>query len=246
MGVALPGRNTVLWSSIVFTAASILLLLQFTTLHYNWPFGGGPISSAWAHEVDVLGALSCIGWFVGFSLLIDWIVFDTFPVWGASRRALIGATLKLIASAFFCVEPFSDLTGYLQSVKVIGGVPWSNFVGILFFHCGNVIDAVGMFPMINWSDLFSLGNTPPIAMIVYMSATWFLVFANGIAYLSTPAPGGPEVNVGSASNFVAPGHVTGACLLTVGSLMYTAWSYVLGRHSVEPEPLLSITPIGVP
>ena len=27
------------------------------------------------------------------------------------------------------------------------GVPWSNFVGILFFHTGNCIDAVGMAPL---------------------------------------------------------------------------------------------------
>jgi len=241
MGVALPGRDTILWSSIVFCVASVLLLLQFTTLQYDWPFVK---SSSWATEVDVLGAASCVGWFIGFALLIDWIVFSTFPVWGPSRRALIGATLKLIASAFFCVEPFSDLAGYLQSVHVIGGVPWSNLVGICFFHSGNVIDAIGMFPMITWSNFASLGNVPPLAMIVYMTATWFLVIANALAYLSTPKPGGPEIDIGGAVSFIAPGQVTGACLLLCGSLMYTAWSYVLGRKTVEPEPLMSIMPIG--
>ena len=45
--------------------------------------------------------------FVGFALLIEWLVFRSFAAYGPSRRALVGATLKLIASVLFCVQPFS-------------------------------------------------------------------------------------------------------------------------------------------
>ena len=72
--------------------------LSLQVIYFNQTAG-----AAWATPtlINGLGALSCVGWFFGFALLIDWIVFDTFPVWGTSRRALIGATLKLIASVFF-------------------------------------------------------------------------------------------------------------------------------------------------
>ena len=82
-------------------------------------------------------------------------------------------------------------------------------------------------------------------MIVYMSATSFLVFANGVAYLGTEEPGGPGLDMGSASRAIGPGQVTGACLLLIGSLMYTGWSYVLGRKAAQPEQLISIFPIEV-
>ena len=45
--------------------------------------------------------------FVGFALLIEWLVFRSFAAYGPSRRALVGATLKLIAAVLFCVQPFS-------------------------------------------------------------------------------------------------------------------------------------------
>ena len=44
--------------------------------------------------------------FLGFVLLIDWLVFSTFPVWGFNRRALTGAIIKLIAACFFNVQPW--------------------------------------------------------------------------------------------------------------------------------------------
>ena len=136
----IPGRRTVLLSSVVFCLASALLLLQFVglTLH--------------ACSLDIvngLGAASCLCWlsamsiprpmwprraeargsnltpkvasaswtqaqppcfpprFVGFALFIEWLVFHSFAAYGPSRRALVGATLKLIASVLFCVQPFS-------------------------------------------------------------------------------------------------------------------------------------------
>ena len=45
--------------------------------------------------------------FIGFALLIEWLVFHSFASYGPSRRALVGATLKLNASVLFCVQPLS-------------------------------------------------------------------------------------------------------------------------------------------
>ena len=112
----------------------------------------------------------------GFAILIDWIVFDTFSCWGPSRRALCGAMLKLIASAFFSVQPFSDMAGYLNAVPApkgaagatpggdyasAHGVPWSNFVGIWFFHAGNCVDAIGTIPLFDRSAGL-LANLPVV------------------------------------------------------------------------------------
>ena len=207
--------------------------------------------AGWAsgHLVDWSGGISCVGWFVGFTILIDWIVFDTFDAWGPSRRALTGATLKLIASAFFCVEPFSDMAGYLNSVpksatETYGpafGVPWSNFVGILFFHVGNCIDAVGMLPLFNKAAPCSGANWPVIGNQIFMLATWLLAIAGGIAYAQTPFPWGPVGSVSKgAAAFVAPAQIIGAALLFVGSVLYTAWAALVGREKAAPEPLLNV------
>ena len=58
---------------------------------------------------DWLGVLEAVGWFVGFALLIDWFVSYIFPVAGVNRRALAGATIKLIASVLFLLQPFIGL-----------------------------------------------------------------------------------------------------------------------------------------
>ena len=211
--------------------------------------------------IDWSGAISCVCWFVGFAILIDWIVFDTFSAWGPSRRALIGATLKLIASAFFCVEPFSDMAGYLDAVPapmgnssssntssssgatttdypLPSGVPWSNFVGILFFHIGNVIDFLGMLPLFDCSRPCSGANLPVLGMTTYMSATWLLAIAGGFAYFATPFPWGPGDT--TPTEFVAPAQILGAALLLVGSLLYTGWAACFGRPLPRTDSLLDV------
>lgn len=255
---AVPGRSTILLSSLVFCVASVLLLFEFLAIHCT----AYASNCSWvsATLIDWSGGLSCIGWFVGFVMLIDWIVFHTFAAWGPSRRALSGATLKLIASAFFCVQPFSDMAGYLDTVEMrnatavpgdgppyypnlAGGVPWSNFVGILFFHIGNCIDAVGMLPLLDCGAPLSGANLPVYGILTYMSATWLLATAGGIAYAQTAAPFGPAGTVSAgAAAFVAPGQILGAALLLVGSLLYTAWAAFVGRATAT-EPLLNVVPI---
>jgi len=253
-----PGRTKILVSSVIFCVASVLLLLQFLALHCA-TYASADSCAKWAsgHLIDWSGAISCVGWFAGFAMLIDWIVFDTFSAWGPSRRALIGATLKLIASAFFCVEPFSDIAGYLDSVPMpvpnataaaaatlyypaAFGVPWSNFVGILFFHTGNVVDAIGMAPLFNCASPFSGANLPVYGMMTYMTATWLLAVAGGIAYAATPSPWGPDGDLSKgALDFVAPGQIIGAALLLLGSVLYTGWAACVGRERrMQTNPLL--------
>ena len=100
---AIPGRLKILTASWIFIAASVFLIAEFVLVGY------GPRDTETAQLEGVLGALSCVGWFAGFAVLIDWIVFDTFTVWGFSRRALCGATLKLIAAVIFNIQPWSLL-----------------------------------------------------------------------------------------------------------------------------------------
>ena len=228
----IPGRCEVLLSSIIFDIAAVLLLLEFTSIGYGFPMAKDDLTG-W----NWLGCWSCVGWFIGFALLIDWTVFSTFPVWGFSRQALAGATLKLIASVLFCIQPFSYLAGF---DPLNAGNPWSNFVGICFFHAGNMLNAICMCPMIDCSAPL-LANAPPIGMIIFATATWFLVIADGIFYFALPTPSGPGVDVRSAIDVVSPFQVTGATLLLVGSLLYTFWAAMFARVK-ESEALLASMP----
>jgi len=226
----IPGRVKVLASSWVFIVASIFLLAEFILIHH-----ADPSIPAVASLIDWFGLLEGIGWILGFSLLIDWIVFSTFPVWGFSRRALLGATLKLIASAFFTVQPWGHLTSPGYGMPTLGP-SWSNFVGICFFHLGNCIDAVGMFALFDSSQPFAHGNWPVLGMWVYCAATWFLITADAIFWLSLPVPYGPALV--APSDFVGPGQVIGATLLLVGSVIYTAWAQIPGIAQSGKEPLM--------
>ena len=50
---AIPGRNEILLSSVVFVVASLLLLLEFTSIGYGWPVATADLK-AW----NRLGAAS--------------------------------------------------------------------------------------------------------------------------------------------------------------------------------------------
>jgi len=259
----IPGRPTILAASWIFIAASIILLTEFYCIHAKPP--------AALTTITPLGWLEGIGWLVGFALLIDWLVFSIFPVAGGNRRALMGATLKLIASCFFCVQPISALTGptYVQGM----GAPWSNFVGILFFHSGNVLDSFGMLceGMFDFSKPLSWANMPVWGMWTYQCATWFLVIADSLDFFSIPQPNGPGLICQPPSSppfppplpphpsppppalplpvpsscgdvaFVGAGQKTGAFLLLVGSLIYTAWG-----HMATPLQKTTEVPLAAP
>jgi hypothetical protein len=239
MSLAVPGRSTVLAASLVFDLASVTLLIVLLDIHGYIKLDPPGSSKA----LDAVNCISTISWFVGFVLLIEWIVFETFVVWGPSRRALIGAALKLIASTFFCVQPFSDSLGYLNNLHPSSaGVPWSNFVGILFFHIGNTVDALGMTQLFS-SNASLVANLPVIGMYTFWLATWLLAIADGLYFVQLDVPWGPGADIGSANDFIKPGQILGAVFLLLGSLMYTVWSAVHDRQPAAAEPLTSILPI---
>jgi len=60
-------------------------------------------------------------------------------------------------------------------------------------------------------------------MWTYCAATWFLVVADSISYLGTPAPHGPAWS-GLNVNFIAPGQMIGASLLLLGSIFFICWA----------------------
>lgn len=195
-------------ASTVFIVASLLLLAEFVAIYC------GVFS-----VVNYLGAASCVAWVVGFVLLIDWMVFSTFPVWGFDKRALTGATMKLIAACFFNIQPWSWILAPGCGVPGIG-VPWSNFVGAWLFHIGNTIDAVGMATMLDKSAPFSLANWPVLGMWTLTAASTFLSLAGAVSFFSAPA---------GLLRYVVPSQIFGAFLLLVGSVMYTYWACAFGK-----------------
>ena len=156
----IPGRDTILFSSWVFVAASLLLLAEFVLIYLGAAqelYYESEAKVAWAtpHVVSILGVLEAVGWALGFVALIDWLVWHAFDAWGKSRGALWAAVLKLVASVFFCIQPASQLGDPKSAVLVKGlGCAWSNFAGICFFHAGNVADALRvLFAQFNQANL---------------------------------------------------------------------------------------------
>lgn len=228
-----PGRNKILASSVVFIVASIVLLMELICLP-----GTGYIKTPSFDFLNWCGVIQGLLWFIGFAILIDWIVFDTYPVWGPSRRALVGATLKLIASAFFCVQPFSAVFKYAPE-QLPAGVPWANFVGILFFHSGNCVDALGtlLSGLFNKAEPFSLGNLPVYGICTYCASTWVLVIGDGFAFTANPLPYGAGKPM---AGYVGPANVIGSLGLLLGSILYTWWAAAFGKGKtgLPDEPLV--------
>jgi len=229
-----PGRGTIIVSSVLFIIAALTLWLEFIVLYLGPAqmiyYGNEPAPWAMGNLVNILGAISCVGWVIGFWVLIDWMVVYTFPAWGVSRRGLLGAVIKIIASTLFNIQPWSALMAPTYGLPGVG-VPWSNFAGICFFHVGNILDSIGMIPLFNKAAPLSVGNLPVLGMWTFMMATWFLTIAGGIGYFSTPEPWGPGMTFGSIALYVVPMQIFGSFLLLVGSLEYMYWSLFHGRAS---------------
>ena len=174
--MSIPGRSTLLASSVVFDIASVLLFLEFVGINADglnispWSLVR---STCWAPSRALAGS-----WKAAAHRLAG---LPHLPGLGTVTPLLIGATLKLIASVMFCVQPFSGLHAKVEADKL--GVAWSNFVGIVFFHAGNVIDSIGLtLTAFDRTKVFSFGNLPVFGINSYVIATWLLVVADGQAY----------------------------------------------------------------
>ena len=251
-GPGLPGQRQMLALSLVFVFSSVTLFIEFLLIYHAG--AGSPGAHLWwdgcpdqcprsaSLWINGLGAASCLGWAAGFVLLLDWNVNSLPPPHG--RWNLSGVCLKIVAAVLFNIQPWSYLMDPNAGIAGLG-VVWSNFAGIAFFHLGNCINAVDMtMTMMDWNAIFSKPNWPVLGMWVFMVATWFLAVADGMAYfnlrcnVNTLVLNGTTpfaaLGVSSADSwqcqgivpgFITPGQLTGSFLLTVGSVLYTAWAW---------------------
>lgn len=156
------------------------------------------------------GSISCILWLQGFIILLHWIITAI----GAPFYSVLGCCLKLVASVFFNIAPGTGL--WLQLANGPKQTDWSNFVGILFFHTGNMIDSWNLSYTVDTKNPWALGNWTAYGMYVLLSATTFLVTGNALLYFQVieAESSDPAINIIDAFAIV------GASLLLLGSLIY--------------------------
>merc|ERR1711972_1273597 len=124
-----------------------------------------------------------MGWLLGFVLLAHWLHSV-----GATTMGLTGCYMKLLASVFFNLQP---LTGTMNDPVFAGGFTrgggaglwWSNLVGILLFHSGNLVSCCDFYLHLppgasKRQGWLYYGNLPITAMWLYQAATWCPVAAN--------------------------------------------------------------------
>jgi hypothetical protein len=205
------GRACLWLLSWIFIVASLLLMTEFIMIH-DAITSEGEYKEFTQHQsalINFIGTLEAILWLEGFILLLYWQIYELTGA-GIPFNAVgtFGVVLKLIASCFFNVQPASGLL-YEQPL----GVHWSNFVGICLFHTGNLVNTYESRTLFNSSRPFCHDNLPVIAMWVYTTATTLLVTADGLDYYGVTAP-----------TYIPFGQITGAALLTVGSIIYAYYS----------------------
>jgi len=220
----IPYRSQQMLINWVFILASTFLLLDFLALQTML---ADPVHQGWFAELcDWFGTVSCLGWLLGFVLLAHWL--DSV---GATRMGQMGCILKLMAAVFFNLQP---LTASMNDPAFAGGFArgggvglwWSNFLGILLFHAGNLVSCLdfylnmppGASKQEGW--LFH-GNLPVTAMWVYQAATWSLVAANFLSCTFAGASWAPLVPTHEAPVYVC--QYVGALLLLLGSVIYSVW-----------------------
>lgn len=232
----IPYRMQQVLISWVFITASAALLLDFASLQDLLQDPADP--SFFAELCNWFGVLSCICWLQGFILLAHWLHSV-----GATRLGLAGCYLKLVAALFFNLQP---MTGTMNDPLLAGGFPrgggaglwWSNLLGILLFHSGNLVSCADFFlhtpPGADTARGWLYhGNLPITGMWVYQAATWFLTAANFFSCSFDGAAWAPLVATTAAPVFCS--QCLGGGLLLLGSLIYTAWCG--GFHDFSNPPL---------
>lgn len=211
LGRQVPFQAQQVLISWVFLFASVTLLLDFISLQML------STGTYFSKLNNWFGVVSCMAWILGFAVLIHWLLRLS-----ATKGSLFGAGLKLVASVFFNLQP---MTGVAQTAGG-AGLWWSNLVGILFFHIGNLVSCADMWaypsPGVDFKKrFFAHGNLPVIGMWVYQLATWFLVMANMLACAWSGDPSKAWLELDSWA--VQMCQYVGASLLAVGSLIYLTW-----------------------
>jgi len=202
----------------VFIWASIFLFLDFAALQ---GLVNGHFDSYFVKLCNWFGVASCVLWFQGFVILQHWLARV-----GATSMGQSGCFLKLIAAVFFNLQP---MTGTANDLSTRGGAGlwWSNLLGILLFHSGNLVSCADFYlhtppgadKKKGW---LYFGNLPITGMWIYQLATWLLVYAN----LFSCAWGGgvPSKQFVETSHWsIAWTQYLGSGLLAAGSCVYCLW-----------------------
>eukprot|EP00419_Tripos_fusus_P017451 CAMPEP_0172742302 /NCGR_PEP_ID=MMETSP1074-20121228/129213_1 /TAXON_ID=2916 /ORGANISM="Ceratium fusus, Strain PA161109" /LENGTH=226 /DNA_ID=CAMNT_0013572821 /DNA_START=3 /DNA_END=680 /DNA_ORIENTATION=+ len=169
-----PHREQQVLISWVFIFASGSLFLDFASLQQLSQHGPG---GTFAGLCNWFGTVSCLLWLLGFVILVHWLRRV-----GATAMGVSGARLKLLAALFFNIQPMTGVAGINNGA----GVWWSNLVGILLFHLGNLVSCLDFFlhppPGSDKSHSWlAHGNLPITGMWIYQVATWLLVLGNLLA-----------------------------------------------------------------
>jgi hypothetical protein len=214
MAQKVPHQAQQIVISWIFILASITLFLDFVSLQC---LVRGD-TSTFVLLNNWFGTVSCVNWFLGFVVLVHWLKRI-----GAPQLGLTGAVLKLVASVFFNLQPMTGSAG------IAGGAGWwwSNLVGILFFHIGNLVSCIdfrlhrppGADPS---KGLLYHGNLPITGMWIYQLATWLLVCSNLLACnWGGAVPSAPWVATDHGVVMVC--QYAGALLLLLGSVFFCVW-----------------------
>lgn len=213
---SIPHRMQQVLLNWILMVASVVLVLDVGALQRNI----AEHSSYMAAVCHWFGVLSCLCWLLGFVLLTHW----QHSV-GATRMALAGCYLKILAACFFNLQP---MTGTMNDPLFGGseGLWWSNLTGILFFHAGNLVSCLDLFlhrpagadKKKGW--LYH-GNLPILGMWVYQAATWFLVASNVLSCTFSGASWAPLAKTEEPPVYVC--QFAGSFLLLLASMIYTAW-----------------------
>jgi len=214
-----PHQSQQILISWVFILASITLFLDFVALQNLLNGEAPPNQSYFAKLGNWFGVVSCILWLTGFAILTHWLKRI-----GATPMGVFGCQLKLLASVFFNLQPMTGTAG----TRLGAGIWWSNLVGIIFFHSGNLVSCLDFFlhtppgadAKKGW--LF-YGNLPITGMWVYQIATWFLVVGNLISCAWNGDETGTAQWVPTTHTGVVVCQYAGSLLLLLGSLIYGVW-----------------------
>jgi len=214
-GQGVPHRAQQVLISWVFIFASAALFLDFVSLQQLSRHGPG---GTFAGLCNWFGTVSCIFWLLGFAVLLHWLRRV-----GATAMGLSGALLKLFASLFFNIQPMTGVAG----INGGAGCWWSNLVGILLFHSGNLVSCLDFFlspppGSDKGRSWVAHGNLPITGMWIYQLATWLLVVSNLLACnWDAHVPTVQWVPTTHWSVMVC--QYAGSLLLLLGSIVYCIW-----------------------
>lgn len=230
-------------ASAFYVTASTSLFLAYLTSYF------GPAQETYYHKWDsrrswatdelisIFGVINAMCWLLGFAVMIDWLTYDDVkrhPGYVA-RGVLWGVILKEIASVLFNVQPWSYLIDPHSKYLEPGvGVPWSNFVGIVFYLTGNIVEFCFLVPHYSWTN--DHNNWPIYGTFMAVAANWFICTANAMDYFNKDPWFAPPTHPAIAPyqlKLIIPFQIIGALLLWFGCALIFVWAYTSDEYVVD-------------